>query len=463
MVMPKSNENVPNVEAVARTTDWRGSWLAQAAGLSSFISPALGMVSITVGYSWQINITKAMVAANIGGVVGFAGSLFGIFGGYKDHTEQQAKIAAEIQAMPIIRDSGINTVTCITNPYHNYRRGYYLRQESEMTWVTIVQENEARTNLLLDHNPHAQLFLSMIHWPANGDSKVIEGNLGIALANLIESHSEYPHLPLAPVAQSMPEQMSNKKTFVYGSVVLLQVISAGLCLVESVAYSYSLTASSNDATTDGYIDPILPEGYVLASTAIKTLAIFCASGMAYYQSHELKELETTHSHRRLVRNREQTIANEKQQVQEIMDSIYSYNDKMQAIPHRGELLFRHSRGIRPDVLKEFLIEELKNAREVLDVFGTELQRSGAKSSQPILSAIKDIKLKIKRFSEETDTTTAEEAENLHGEFSRIFHDELIQISDAFRSLFLEKAPIQSSKEEDVPSVNRSLTVALNLN
>ena len=124
-----------------------------AANTLNTVGPVVSTVSTAAGYSWSVNVTGTMIAANIGSAFSFAANTLNFWGARNDYSARRSKMAEEIAAMPEIRDSGIESVVFVKEDMPMAEGGYYFyKDQSEDIWVAIRNDKSELHSIPLTIN-----------------------------------------------------------------------------------------------------------------------------------------------------------------------------------------------------------------------------------------------------------------------------------------------------------------------
>lgn len=461
------NEQDKN-KADSQVRPGRSSWFSTAAALSNVIGPVLGTVSTAAGYSWRVNVAGTMVGSSIAGIFGFAGSAFGFWGAHNDYVDLRNGIAEEVAGMPLIYGSGFDSVLCVTQKENIDEDGCYLfKDEDEAISAIIVKDGMSEEFELNDYNhPWQHLLLPLIQWPEK-DSGKIDGDLGLALVNLIENLEPKLKSILVPIMPITPEQTSYLRKFIYGAHTLVTLGATGCCIAETAAYGWVSSQTNAEPTdisqgyvdtSDKYADPVFPEWYISTSLFIKTIAVLSAAGITFYQNQREKKLTEEHSNRRIDRDAKQAIANQKESIEKIKICFFSYIERLHNVNQSCRQLLEVSNDIREKSLILLLRDYLKSAQGIFHSLKNEpkLQPIGVGDiREKALIIIESIEHQIGLLLEKINQGTIKPKEALGKDIPQLLENASIQLVEAFRLLILSGNLFEKINSDNAVEINDS--------
>lgn len=341
--MPKQKKNK------GKQTD---SIISTVATISSFLGPALGIISTGVGYSWRVNVPGTMVSASAGGAITFMGNAFSFFGGNEDYRNLRNRFSESIMGIPKIEDSGVDSVTLIFSdeeistgtqieisvdqeykqPSHDNKIDYYLHKNKGDITLTVKCNGQILMHNALGFDKLNKLEKLVLNTtisandPGKEDTVIITGDNAFALINLIEASltkeiGDFKH-SIQHSVETFPDEdktRCNIKGSFNSTMYLIQIIGFVFCLVQSIRYGKTAQADNNAVdTSSGYIDSSFPEAFIVSSLIAQLCATAINLALLSYQKVQTNSLTIEYDNKREEGDKRQGLANEKQKIKENM-------------------------------------------------------------------------------------------------------------------------------------------------
>lgn len=430
-----------------------------AANTLNTVGPILSTVSTAAGYSWRVNVTGTMVTANIGSACTFAANTLNFWGARNDYINRRSEISEEIMAMPKICDSGIGSVTLVTENMPMDEDGYYFYKDGNAVIFAVIKDSDelktvklAQSDLFEQNGSALQDLLFPIisqefESLSKDKPKAITGKLGIALAYLVESLIE-ASLNLSPIKTLSREQKGLLTKNIHYVVYVSQILCLVACAVAAVAYGVATTVQTNKAeSSDGYpnkyIDPILPLGYISASIAIQSIAYFISALAINSQNKNKERIEKEYTNIRAARDKLQVTSSQKQKIKESIAYFSSFAKQVHGVKQRCSLLLESRNEMNPDLFNKLILNELGILSGILDSIRSELKLENLDGSVSLEMA--EVKDGIRDLSEDINTDVIESIVSIENKIIELSDRALCSIADHIKRSFLQEKPIHGNE------------------